>query len=161
MLKHSLPFYLAVSVTCSSGIRPCSLGGRGFESHRGQKNDLCSILQLPLLGLKHSLGFVGCFLYHLNFHSLTAPYHSVHSIVHLIFMVIMIQDLRTSLVRNRTLKMMLNYIAVLYFQLVHPTVIRVASRGQLLEIARKTRCGCYWTAVSAVNIIRHRKVNNL
>lgn len=111
MLKHSLPFYLAVSVTCSSGIRPCSLGGRGFESHRGQKNDLCGILQLPLLGLKHSLGFVGCFLYHLNFHSLTAPYHSLHSIVHLIFMVIMIQDLRTSLVRNRTLKIMLNYIA--------------------------------------------------
>ena len=64
MLKYSLPFYLAVSVTCSSGIRPCSLGGRGFESHRGQKNDLCGILQLPLLGLKHSLGFVGCFLYH-------------------------------------------------------------------------------------------------
>lgn len=68
MLKYSLPFYLAVSVTSSSGIRPCSLGGRGFECHRGQKNDLCGILQLPLLGLKHSLiGFCGLFLVSLEF----------------------------------------------------------------------------------------------
>ena len=120
MLKYSLPFYLAVSVTCSSGIRPCSLGGREFESHRGQKNDLCGILQLPLLGLKHSLGFVGCLLYHLNFHSLTAPYHSLYSIVHLIFMVIMIQDLRISLIRNRTLKIMLKGLFHIFSLYIRP-----------------------------------------
>ena len=105
--------YLAVSddhplSICPSGTRPGSLGGRGVESHRGQKNDLCGVLQMPLLQLQHSVGFVGFFLYHLNFHSLTAPYHSLQSLIHLIFIVIMIQDLRTSLIRNRTLKITLN-----------------------------------------------------